>query len=160
MLIIIEKSYKINLRSNLFDRISYGAGKIQWKKHMITQARNEYMNILSDPSFRLTAEKLVLKCGIRADLKGYRCLADAVILYGTDTCTGFCEIYRAVGTVRDLKAKSVMREISYAISQSFDIASRLSEMMGIDIPESDIHSALVIAYLGQLFKNPSLSLYA
>ncbi|MCM1367606.1 MAG: sporulation initiation factor Spo0A C-terminal domain-containing protein [Roseburia sp.] len=127
---------------------------------MIPQAKNEYRNVLGDPSFRLTADRLVMKCGIRADLKGCRCLTDAIILFGTETCLGFCDIYRAIGAVRGLKPKSVMREISYAISQSFGVAARLSEMVGVAIPESDIHSGLVIAYLGKLFKNPSLSLYA
>lgn len=127
---------------------------------MHSPVSNEYIQTVGDPSFRLTAEKLVLKCGVRADLKGCSCLADAIILFGTESCTGFCEIYRVIGSIRGLKPKSVMREITYAISQSFGISERLSSMVGIHIPESDIHSGLVIAYLGKLFKNPDLSLYA
>ncbi len=121
---------------------------------------NDLLSTVSDPSFRLTAERLVLKCGVRADLKGSRCLIDAVILHGTEMCTGFCEIYRAIADIRGLKPKSVMREISYAIAQAFDLPDRLSTMVGTDIPPSDIHSGLVIAYLGRLFKNPDLSVYA
>lgn len=121
---------------------------------------NEYIGLVGDPTFRLTAERLVLKCGVRADLKGCSCLIDAVILFGTESCSGFCEIYRLIGELRRLKPKSVMREISYAISQSFDISKRLSALVGIPISEADIHSGLVIAYLGRLFKNPDLSLYA
>lgn len=121
---------------------------------------NEYKQVLSDPSFRLTAERLTLKCGVRADLKGSDSLADAVILYGTDTCTAFCEIYRIIGAVHDVKPKSIMRAISYAITQAFDLAERLSDMIGTTIPPDHVHSGLVIAYLGRLFKNPELSLYA
>ena len=121
---------------------------------------NEYKKVLSDPSFRLTAERLTLKCGVRADLKGSDCLVDAVILYGTDMCTRFCEIYRIIGEVRNIKPKSVMRLISYTVMQAFDLPSRLSEMVGTTIPPDHVHSGLVIAYLGRLFKNPALSLYA
>ena len=121
---------------------------------------NEYRRVLSDPSFRLTAERLVLKCGVRADLKGSDKLTDAVILYGTEQSTEFCEIYRIIGAVHDVKYKSVMRAISYSIMQAFDLAARLSDMVGTYIPPDHIHSGLVIAYLGRLFKNPELSLYA
>lgn len=120
----------------------------------------EYRTVVADPSFRLTAEKLTLKCGVRSDLKGSRCLVDAIILYGTEMCTGFCEIYRIIGELRNIKYKSVMREISYAIAQAFGIAERLSRLVGVTLTESDIHSALVIAYLGRIFRNPDLALYA
>lgn len=120
---------------------------------------NECKQFLSDRSFRLTAERLALKCGVRADLKGSSCLTDAVILYGTEASTAFCEIYRIIGAVRGLKYKSVMREITYAIDQSFSISDNLSAMLGIKINKSDIHSGLVIAYLGKLFKDPDISIY-
>ena len=120
---------------------------------------NDCVSVLSDSTFRLTAEKLVLKCGVRADLKGCRCLIDAVILFGTGMYTGFCDIYRAVGSVHGLQAKSVMREISYAIAQAFNLADNLSKLIGTPIPKSDIHNGLVIAYLGRLFQNPSLAIY-
>ena len=120
---------------------------------------NDILSALSDRSFRLTAERLVCKCGIRADLKGFDCLTDAVILYGTELCSGFCEIYRNIAAARKLKAKSVMREISYALCQAFDLAAKLSALVGTEIPESDIHNALVIAYLGKLFKDPDLTIY-
>ena len=120
----------------------------------------EYIAVLSDPSFRLTAERLIMKCGVRSDLKGSKCLVDAVILYGTELCVGFCEVYRVIGEVRNIKPKSVMREISYAISQAFNIVERLSALVGVTLTESDIHSGLVIAYLGKIFKHPDLALYA
>lgn len=121
---------------------------------------SEYLTALADPSFRLTAERLTMKCGVRSDLKGSRSLVDAIILYGTELSTGFCEIYGIIGDIRGLKSKSVMREISYAISQAFDIAARLSKMVGIPLKDSDIHSGLVIAYLGKIFRHPDLALYA
>ena len=123
-------------------------------------ALSEYEAVLADPSFRLTAERLIMKCGIRSDLKGSRSLVDAIILYGTELSTGFCEIYRIIGEVHGLKPKSVMREIAYAISQAFGIAERLSKLVGIVLSDNDIHSGLVIAYLGKIFKHPDLALYA
>ena len=121
---------------------------------------DDMRSVTSEPTFRLTAERLVYKCGVRADLKGSKCLVDAIILYGTELCDGFCEIYRVVGALRGLKEKSVMREISYAISQAVDLPARLSALVGAHIPESHIHSGLVIAYLGKLFQNPNLTVYA
>lgn len=118
------------------------------------------LDLISDKTFRATAERLVIKCGVRADLKGFACLVDAVILYGTETSTSFCEIYRIIGELRRVKPKTVMREISYAVMQAFDIAARLSELIGLPVPASDIHSGLVIAYLGKLFQNPDLSVYS
>lgn len=118
------------------------------------------MAVLSDPSFRLTAERLTMKCGVRSDLKGSRSLVDAIILYGTELCSGFCEIYRIIGEVRGLKPKSVMREIAYAISQAFGIVERLSRLVGVTLSDNDIHSGLVIAYLGKIFRHPDLAIYA
>lgn len=127
---------------------------------MENKVLSEYLTALSDPSFRLTAERLTMKCGVRSDLKGNKCLVDAVILSGTELCTGTCEMYRIIGEIRNIKPKSVMREISYALAQSFGIAERLSKMIGIHLTENDIHCALVIAYLGKLFRHPDLALYA
>ncbi len=108
---------------------------------------------VNDKNNRQTAERLVMRCGIRADLKGFGCLIDAVIIYGTELSSAFCEIYSAIGELRALKSKSVMREIAYSISQSFGLARRLSEMLGITLSDADLHSGLVIAYLALLFKN-------
>lgn len=126
---------------------------------MDTFLSNDHIAVLRDQSFRLTAERLVLKCGVRADLKGFSCLTDAVIIYGTGEYSGFCEIYRIIGKARKLHYKSVMREIAYAIDQAFDLPENLSALVGMPIRESDIHNSLVIAYLGRLFRNPSLAVY-
>lgn len=122
--------------------------------------KNEYAELTADKSFRLTAERLVFRCGIHSNLKCYDCLADAVILYGAGACTGFCEIYRIIGLLRGLKPKSVMREISYAISQTRDIHIQLSKLTGFIVDKNDVHNALVIAYLGRIFRSPELSLYS
>ncbi len=122
--------------------------------------KNEYAELTADKSFRLTAERLVFRCGIHSNLKGYDCLADAVILYGAGACTGFCEIYRIIGLLRGLKPKSVMREISYAISLTRDIHIQLSKLTGFIVDKNDVHNALVIAYLGRIFRSPELSLYS
>lgn len=120
-------------------------------------APTESLALVMDKTFRFTAEKLVLKCGVRADLKGFNCLVDAIILHGTEYSTSFCEIYNEIALIRNLKPKTVMREISYAIAQSFCLHERLSELMGIPISQADVHNGLVIAYLSRLFKHPSLS---
>ena len=86
----------------------------------------EHIELTTDKTFRFTAERLVLKCGIRADLKGSDALADCVILYGVGAVTGYCDIYRAVGKLRGVSSKSVIREISYAIAQAFDIEEKFS----------------------------------
>lgn len=125
-----------------------------------TLITNEYQSIVNDRTFRLTAHRLVIKCGVREDLRGSSCLTDAIILYGSETSTSFCEIYRIVGEVRGIKPKSVMREISYAINQAFNLPTKLSALIGTDIPKTDIHNGLVIAYLGMLFKNPNFNIYS
>lgn len=125
-----------------------------------TSVSNDVRDAVFDPTFRFTAERLAFKCGVRADLKGFECLVDAIILFGTGCCNGFCEIYRTIGELRGLKAKSVMREISYAIMQAFDLPTKLSTLIHAKITEADIHSGLVIAYLGKLFKNPELNVYS
>lgn len=53
-----------------------------------------------------------------------------------------------------------MRDITYAIRYAFDLPARLSAMIDVPIPESDIHIGLVIAYLSKLFQNQSLAMYA
>ncbi|MCH5164971.1 MAG: hypothetical protein J1G01_01040 [Clostridiales bacterium] len=120
---------------------------------------NEYISLISDSSFKLTAERLTFKSGVRADLKGCDLLAEAVILYGTETCTAFCEIYRILGELHGQRAKSVMRSIAYAIMHAYDISARLSDMIGVTVKATDIHNGLVISILGRIFKNPDLAVY-
>lgn len=126
---------------------------------MNTNELNEYTSVVSDTTFRLTANKLLIRCGIRADLKGYDCLTDAVILYGTGLCTRFCEIYRIIAANRNIKPKSVMREISYAINGTHGIHEKISALIGIDIPNTVVHNGLVIAYLGVIFRDPDAQIY-
>lgn len=116
-------------------------------------------DLLSDRSFRLTADKLVLLSGVRADLKGYVFLADAVILFASDFCSGLCDIYRAIALFRNRSFKSVVRDISYAIAQSSGVADNISRLIGTSVPLQDVHCGLVIAYLGKLFQNPVADLF-
>lgn len=113
-------------------------------------------SLVRDASSRQTAEKLVLRCGIRADLKGFDYIVDAVILSGTGACTRVCEIYSRIGALHRAKPKSVMRAISYAISNAPDLPRHLGAMLGIEISATEIHNALIIAYLGKLFGSPAL----
>lgn len=121
---------------------------------------SDYKSILTDKTFRHTAARLVYKCGVRADLKGSDWLIEAVILYGTGSCSGFSEIYRVIGEQHDMNPKSVMRSISYTIDQAFDLPARLGALIGIELTYNDIHCSLVIAYLGKLFACPDGSIFA
>lgn len=119
-----------------------------------------YDKRLRDPVFRTTAERLVMRAGVSAKYKGAHTLADTVILYGTDVSHKFCTLYDIVADYRELKPKTVMREIDYAISQARELPVRLSVMIGTTVRADSIHSGLVISYLGLMFKNPNLSLYS
>ncbi len=113
------------------------------------------LNQLDNPRLRRTAERLIYRCGIRADLKGSDCLADAAILYSCGARL-FYAIYDDVGAYRGKKSKTVQREISYCIAQAPDLAERLSAMIGCRVSPADIHSSLVIAYLGKLLESAEI----
>ncbi len=104
-------------------------------------------NIVLDPIARRDVERLVLKCGIHANLKGFSRLTDAVLLYGAGETDSLCELYRTIAELRALKPKTVIREISYAISQSPRLDTRLSELVGSVFCSDEIHNGLVIAAL-------------
>ena len=129
--------------------------KIDYNYVMDTTIENDCLTAIENTNNRLTAAKLVFKCGVRADLKGCQCLIDAVIIFGSDLCSNFCRIYNIIGKIRGLRQKAVMREISYAIYHAYDLKARLSKMIGVSV--KDMHSGLVISYLGRLFDMPELS---
>lgn len=104
-------------------------------------------NIVLDRKTRLRAERLVLKCGIHANLKGFSRLTDAVILYSAGVCFTLSELYKSIAELRSLKPKTVIREISYAIAQSPHLEMRLSELVGSEFCSDEIHNGLVIAAL-------------
>lgn len=104
----------------------------------------------------LRARALVLKCGVRADLSGFSSLVEAVVLYAYQP-VAFCKLYARLAESRGVKPKSVMREIAYALDQAFDLAERLSEILGIKIARIDIHSGLVIAYLATILNNSEIT---
>lgn len=120
----------------------------------------EILSLLADPSFRFTAEKLVIKCGVHADHKGCQALIDAVILCGTEHCRGVYPAYNMIAEARGLKTKTVMREIYYALSQAFNLSDNLYKLIGVKVPEKEITAGLLISYLSRLFRNPSLAVYS
>lgn len=118
----------------------------------MTNLGHIYSDIVCDKAFRRAAALLVAKSGVRSDLKGCACLTDAIILYGTAACKSFCEIYRIIAELRHAKTKTVMREMSYCISQSSELPENLTSLTGAKINLSDIRCGLVISGLGELFK--------
>ncbi len=108
-------------------------------------------NIVFDMNARRSAESLVLRCGIHANLKGFSRLTDAILLYGTDENGSLCKLYRKIAELRSLKPKTVIREISYAIAQSPRLDIRLSELVGSVFCSDEIHNGLVIAALSTVY---------
>lgn len=118
---------------------------------------DEIEKAAEDKRAYFAVERLVLKCGIRADLNGCTYLTEAATIFAAHPRSKLADIYEAVGRIHDVKPKAVMRAISYAVAQAFGVADRLSELIGTHIPPSQIHGGLVIAYIGKLYGNPSLS---
>lgn len=99
-----------------------------------------------------TALNLVLKCGVPPTLKGHKYLAEAIELYA-DGDYSYSDLYRRIAENNDVKPKSIMRDISYAISQGFEFTERLSELMDMPIPREQMHNALAISYLAIKLKS-------
>lgn len=104
-------------------------------------------DLLKDKSMRDVAERLVFDCGVHAHLKGFDCLADATILYAS-TNASVGEIYGIVGTYRNIKPKTVMRLITYAIDDAPDFAALLSRLTESHVTKAELHNGLAIADLG------------
>lgn len=92
------------------------------------------------------AMNLVLKCGVPPTLKGSRYLAEAVEMYAGGEYS-FTDIYKRIAANNGVRPKSIMRDIAYALSQGFDFSQRLSQVLEIPIPETQMHSGLAISYL-------------
>ena len=112
--------------------------------------------IALNPVARREVERLVLKCGVHANLKGYSRLIDAVLLYSSTSYT-LGELYRAIAEMHAIKPKTVIREISYALKQSHHIEKRLSEIIGSTFSSHEIHCGLVIAELAALLHSRAAS---
>ncbi len=110
------------------------------------------LSVIDNDELRCSAEKLLLKCGIRADLSGFTYLTDAVILKSSYPRLRTCETYSLIGKVHSMRQKSIMRAISYAVDNAFGLPRRLNAMLDIDIGYSDIHNGLVISYLAGLMR--------
>lgn len=118
-----------------------------------------FADIVCEPTFRHTAERLLTKSGVRSVLKGYFYLIDAIILYGTGCTASFCDIYNIVAEIRDVKTKTIVREMTYCVAQSKDVVNKLPRLLGIDVKATELCTSMVIAGLGELFKRPDPSLY-
>lgn len=97
-----------------------------------------------------TAMTLVTEYGIPPDLIGCRYIAKAVELYSAEN-SNFSGIYSTVAKAFSVSYKSVLRCISYAISNSFNLREKICKVFNIDIPKGELHSSLVIAYLSILW---------
>ena len=104
----------------------------------------------------LAVERIVLECGVRADLNGCAYLTEAATVYAACPDAKLTDIYGAVGSRHGVKPKTVMREINYAVAQAFDVAEKLSALIGVRIPPAQVHGGLIIAYIGKLYSNPDL----
>lgn len=104
------------------------------------------MDNTNDKKRHYVADNLVLKCGVPPYLYGCAFLTEAIELYAEGKYS-FSAIYRKIAAKKSVTPKSITRDISYAISQSFDIRDKLTEIMGVNIPRDQIHNSLVISYL-------------
>lgn len=105
---------------------------------------------VENSALRLKAEKLVIDCGIPAKLKGFDFIVDAVMLFGKVKLRGYQCIYGSIARLHGISSKDVNRDIGYALKKSYDLHIRLSELVGLNFPQSEIHSSLVIGYLARL----------
>lgn len=101
---------------------------------------------MNNQSKQSIAKNLVLKCGVPPTLAGYKYLTEAVELYATGNYK-LTEVYEELAESQDLLPQSVLRDISYAIAQSYNISKRLSAVVGLEIPDEQIRAGLVISYL-------------
>lgn len=102
--------------------------------------------------------KTVRNCLTRLNIDpthiGYDQLTDCVIVRITQKLSAVCKIYEEVGKIYDVKSKSIMRNITYALSQVTDLADRLSKLMGM--PVTSLHNGKVIFYIADLVSEPSI----
>lgn len=107
------------------------------------------METIGSAEERIAAEDLIVRCGVRVDLKGSEYLVDGALLFGLNGMRGCYKIYDAIAEMRGVRAKTVMQEMSYAINKAYDITQGLSELVGVKIPKGEIHNGLVMGYLGR-----------
>ena len=107
------------------------------------------METIGSAEERIAAEDLIVRCGVRVDLRGSEYLVDGALLFGLNGMRGCYKIYDAIAEMRGVRAKTVMQEMSYAINKAYDITQGLSELVGVKIPKGEIHNGLVMGYLGR-----------
>lgn len=93
------------------------------------------------------AMNLVLQCGIPPDLVGCKYLTEAIELKALNNHKAM-SIYRTIAQRNAIKPKSVIRDISYALSKSETLHRLLSKLLGdVPIDKKQLHNSLVITYL-------------
>lgn len=105
---------------------------------------------------RTLAEKLVLYCGVPANLSGYDKLVDCAVIASYRVSAPRKEIYRTVASVYGVVSQSVIRSVTYAINKTTDFERSFAEIIGSHA-RVDVHCGKVIAHLGKIIDNPELS---
>lgn len=95
---------------------------------------------------RQRAEKLVVACSISPCVCGFDYIVDAVQSVALrqpikNVKSELCKKYNK-------NPKSLLHNIDYAVSSAANLKPALSAIVGIDIPDDQIRSWLVISYLG------------
>lgn len=104
---------------------------------------------LADPEKRAAAELLLLKCGVRSKYKGFTYLADAALVYADGWQDTFGGIYDVVARFRGISVKSMFRDLSYAVDNSFELGARLAELSGANYYGEPIKPSTAVAIIGR-----------
>ena len=118
---------------------------------------SKYDKYVYDVERRTIAEKLMLFCGVPADLGGFAKLVDCSVVASYYPTAPLNAIYRAVGAMYGVTPSTILRAVSYALYKSPDFANAISLVIGTRIKPSDVHSGMAIALLGKIIDNPALS---
>lgn len=79
---------------------------------------------------------ILLECGFSADLKGFGYLSDVIAAYRSSPHDGFRKACDIVALKHGVDSKTIMREISHAVSQAKDF-SRLSQIVEAHTAQSE-----------------------
>lgn len=118
---------------------------------------SKYDKYVYDVERRTIAEKLMLYCGVPADLGGFTKLVDCSVVASYYPTAPLNAIYRAVGAMYGVTPKTILRAVSYALYKTPDFASAFSLVIGMRIKPSDVHSGMAIVLLSKIIDNPALS---
>ena len=94
--------------------------------------------------------------GIDPTHKGYYQLLDCILIQAERHYRNIHYVYSDVAIKYGIKFKSVMRNISYALSKVEDLARKLSALLGFTVDDSILHNGSIINYLANLVSFPEL----